>query len=85
MRSFIGGQSVATDDELIELALGLGLDPTLWLGTTGESGAERRARLDAGADILADDPDLAEPLSLLTTSAVEAHLALPVIVRAVTR
>lgn len=42
-------------DFVLEVALGT--PPELWLGEPGEGPAERAARLDAAADILADDPD----------------------------
>ncbi|UED88813.1 hypothetical protein [Streptomyces profundus] len=85
MRSFIGDQEIATEYEMTELAIGLGTDPELWLGSEGESEEERAARLDAAADILADDPELAGPVARLTALAIAEYLAMPEIVRAVTR
>ncbi|WP_049577952.1 hypothetical protein [Streptomyces sp. SBT349] len=73
MRSFIGSHEVLTTDDFIELALGLGTPPELWLGEPGETEAERAARLDAGADILADDPELAAPVAALAVAAIEEY------------
>ncbi|WP_049568247.1 hypothetical protein [Streptomyces sp. SBT349] len=73
MRSFIGTSEVLTPDDFIELALGLGTLPELWLGEPGETEAERAARLDAGADILADDPELAAPVTALAVLAFEEY------------
>ncbi|MFI7274117.1 hypothetical protein [Streptomyces sp. NPDC049879] len=75
MRAFIGAHEVLTDDDLIELSLGLGTPPELWLGVEGENAEERAARLDAGADILASDPDLAAPLTALAVAAIETYAA----------
>ncbi|MEV1011675.1 hypothetical protein [Streptomyces sp. NPDC049881] len=75
MRAFIGAHEVLTGDDLVELSLGLGTDPELWLGEVGETEQERAARLDAGADILADDPDLAAPLTALAVAAIETYAA----------
>ncbi|RKN43110.1 hypothetical protein [Streptomyces hoynatensis] len=73
MREFVGTHEVLSDEDLVELALGMGTDPELWLGVEGESEQERAARLDAGADILADDPDLAAPVTTLALAAIETH------------
>ena len=73
MRAFIGRHEVRDDDDLIDLAIGLGTPPELWLGENGESEEERAARLDAGVDILADDPDLAAPVTALAVAAIEAY------------
>ncbi|ARQ67507.1 hypothetical protein [Streptomyces marincola] len=76
MRAFIGTHEVLTTDDLVELALGLGTDPELWLGPhTTETAEERAARLDAGADILADDPELAAPVTALAVAAIETYAA----------
>ncbi|MEU7177259.1 MULTISPECIES: hypothetical protein [Streptomyces] len=56
MKFYIGRYEAVTDTDLIELALGTPID--LWLGQEDESAEERTARLDAGRDIIADDPDL---------------------------
>ncbi|MDT0270037.1 hypothetical protein RM844_27530 [Streptomyces sp. DSM 44915] len=85
MKQFIGDQKIATDDELVELALGFGVDPELWLGPDTETNAERAARLTAAADMLAEDPSLAAPLARLTARAIESYLAKSEFVRAVSR
>jgi hypothetical protein len=52
MKTFIGDQEIIAGDEALELAL------DLWLGPEEETEEEQAARLDAGRDILADDPEL---------------------------
>ncbi|AEW95898.1 MULTISPECIES: hypothetical protein [Streptomycetaceae] len=72
MRNLIGRHEVATDDELIELALGTPLD--LWLGPEdGESPEERAARLDAARDILADDPALFDRTTRMVAELIETR------------
>ncbi|RKN07280.1 hypothetical protein [Streptomyces radicis] len=73
MRSFIGAHEVLDDTDFVDLALGLGTPPELWLGESGESGEERAARLDAGADILAYDPDLTASVTVLAVLAIEEY------------
>ncbi|MFI7274212.1 hypothetical protein [Streptomyces sp. NPDC049879] len=75
MRAWIGAHEVLNDDDLVELSLGLGTPPELWLGVEGETAEEQAARLDAGADILASDPDLAVPLTALAIAAIETYAA----------
>ncbi|MCE7078841.1 hypothetical protein [Streptomyces sp. ST2-7A] len=70
MKSFIGRHEVRDHHDYLELSLGT--DPDLWLGVEGESASERAARLDAGLDILADDPDLAPAVVAVITEAI-AH------------
>ncbi|WP_425461432.1 hypothetical protein [Kitasatospora viridis] len=51
----IAGQTALTEDEFAELALGVDSAFTqLFTGVPGESEAERNARMDAAAGILAD-------------------------------
>ncbi|GAA2810045.1 hypothetical protein GCM10010441_38340 [Kitasatospora paracochleata] len=61
MKSIVAGQCAVDRDEFAELALGV--DEELFAGVPGESAVERRARMDAARDVLADlrreDPDLA--------------------------
>jgi hypothetical protein len=52
MHHFIGHHQVVAYDEALELAL------DLWLGPDEETDEERSARLAAGRDILAEDPEL---------------------------
>ncbi|MFF2044035.1 hypothetical protein ACFVVX_26810 [Kitasatospora sp. NPDC058170] len=64
MRSIVAGQTALNEDEFAELALGVDSEFThLFTGVPGESEAEREARTDAAADVLADlrreDPVLA--------------------------
>jgi hypothetical protein len=64
MKSFIGARHVLSAAEFVELALGLdddlspplaGIDLDLFRGPlTGETAAERAARLDVAAEVLAD-------------------------------
>ncbi|NGN64115.1 hypothetical protein G5C51_09385 [Streptomyces sp. A7024] len=56
MRSYVSGHQAVTDEDFAELALGTPLE--LWLGAEGETAEERAARLDAGRDILTDNPAL---------------------------
>ncbi|WP_461033490.1 hypothetical protein [Streptomyces mayteni] len=73
MRTFVGVHEARDGDEFIELALGTPLE--LWLGVEDESPEERAARLDAGRDILADDPDLIDRVSHIAALAIEEHAA----------
>ncbi|WP_103502300.1 MULTISPECIES: hypothetical protein [unclassified Streptomyces] len=68
MRAYIGRHEVLDHTDFIELSLGT--DPELWLGVEGESAEERAARLDAGLDILKDDPELAPAVALITADAI---------------
>lgn len=52
MKHFIGDQEVTADAEALELAL------DLYLGPEEETDEERDARLDAGRDLIAEDPEL---------------------------
>lgn len=52
MRHFIGHREIVTGDDTLQLAL------DLWLGSGDETDAERSARLDAGREIFAADPEL---------------------------
>ncbi|MGW0980302.1 hypothetical protein ACWD33_05620 [Streptomyces xiamenensis] len=72
MRSYIGTHEVLDNIDYLELSLGT--DPELWLGSAEESAEERAARMDAGDDILADDPELATPVAILTALAIEKHI-----------
>ncbi|WP_405740483.1 hypothetical protein OG422_05835 [Streptomyces sp. NBC_01525] len=79
MKNFFGRQQAVTDLDAIELALGT--PPALWLGEDGESPAERAARLDAAADIIAADPDLYDRSLHAAADLLETHphlTALPV-------
>ncbi|MFB7762622.1 hypothetical protein [Streptomyces xiamenensis] len=69
MRSFIGTHEVLDNADFLELALGT--PPELWLGSESETDEDRAARMDAAADILADDPELIAPVAAVTVMAVE--------------
>ncbi|MFD5319339.1 hypothetical protein [Streptomyces sp. NPDC127098] len=73
MRAFVGAHEALNEDEFIELALGTPLE--LWLGVEDETLEERAARLDAGRDILADDPGLIDRVSHIAALAIEEHAA----------
>ncbi|MDF4250441.1 hypothetical protein [Streptomyces sp. WMMB303] len=66
MRHYIGDQHVIADDEALELAL------DLYLGEDGESDEEAAARLDAGRDILAADPELFDRAARVVAEALTA-------------
>jgi hypothetical protein len=71
MRSIVAGHVAVTATDFVELALGTPVE--LWLGVEGETDEERAARLAAAADILADDPGLANRVSRVAAEAIEAH------------
>ncbi|WP_207931132.1 hypothetical protein [Streptomyces sp. 8K308] len=73
MRTFVGAHEARDGDEFIELALGTPLE--LWLGVEDETPEERAARLDAGRDILADDPGLIDRVTRVAALAIEEHAA----------
>ncbi|WP_130799183.1 hypothetical protein [Streptomyces otsuchiensis] len=68
MRAYIGRHEVLDHTDVAELSLGT--DPELWLGAEGETPEERAARLDAGLDILSDDPELAPAVAGLIADAI---------------
>lgn len=65
MRHFIGHHEIVTGDDTLQFAL------DLWLGPGGETPEERVARVDAGRQILADDPDLFDRVMHLVTGILE--------------
>ncbi|MFE3497577.1 hypothetical protein ACFXOS_31660 [Streptomyces sp. NPDC059175] len=71
MRAYIGGHQVVSVNDFIELALGTPAE--LWLGEEGETEQERAARLDAGRDILADNPELPDDVARIAAEVIEAH------------
>lgn len=71
MRAYIGRHRVLTRMDMAELALGVGTDAELWLGTGDETAGERAARLDAAVDILADDPGLSPAVVAVMVAALE--------------
>ncbi|MFX4294229.1 hypothetical protein [Streptomyces bohaiensis] len=68
MREYVGSHEVRTYEDWFELSMGT--EPQLWLGVEGESREERAARLDAGLDILADDPELTPAVAAIITDAI---------------
>ncbi|GHJ36032.1 hypothetical protein [Streptomyces sp. TS71-3] len=75
MRHFIGHREIVTGDDTLRFAL------DLWLGPGDETPEERAARLDAGRQILADDPDLFDRAMHLVTEVLD-HVATDVLDRA---
>lgn len=72
MRAYIGRHEVLTPEDMAELALGVGTDAELWLGTENETFDERTARMDAALDILRTDPELAAAVAVVMAAALEA-------------
>ncbi|MGY1437157.1 hypothetical protein [Streptomyces reniochalinae] len=66
MRHYIGDQQVIADDEALELAL------DLYVGQDDETEEETAARLDAGRDILAADPELFDRAARVVAAALVA-------------
>ncbi|WP_030271277.1 hypothetical protein [Streptomyces sp. NRRL B-24484] len=78
MKSIVAGQHAVDPEEFAELALGV--DEKLFAGVPGESPIERKARMDAARDILADlrreDRELADYAERLMSEApVPLHTA----------
>lgn len=71
MKRFVGRHEAVSEYDFAELALGT--PPELWLGVPGETDVERAARLDAGLDLLADDPDLSPAVVAVVTTALESR------------
>ncbi|OIJ69665.1 hypothetical protein [Streptomyces mangrovisoli] len=78
MRTYIGRHQALSASDFIELALGTPVE--LWLGVESESDEERAARLDAGRDILADNPGLPDDLIRLAAEVIEENPDLFVVV-----
>ncbi|MDI5967147.1 hypothetical protein [Streptantibioticus silvisoli] len=72
MKHFVAGREARTDIDALELALGTPLE--LWLGEEDETPEERAARLDAAADILADDPALLDRTTRLAVETIGATM-----------
>ncbi|MDX3855044.1 hypothetical protein [Streptomyces sp. AK02-01A] len=70
MKNIVSGHVAVSADEFVELALGTPLD--LWLGVEGESEMERAARMDAARDILAEELELLDRVSVVAAEAIEA-------------
>ncbi|MGW8380188.1 hypothetical protein [Streptomyces sp. ODS28] len=66
MRHYIGDQHIVTDDEALELAL------DLYLGEDDETDEETAARLDAGRDLLDEDPELFDRAARVVAEAFAA-------------
>ncbi|MGW3179677.1 hypothetical protein ACWDD9_10470 [Kitasatospora sp. NPDC001119] len=54
MKLYVGDQEALTPLEFAELALGVGIDVELFIGTEDETAEDRLVRLDAARDILRD-------------------------------
>ncbi|MFJ9697385.1 hypothetical protein [Kitasatospora sp. NPDC101183] len=54
VKLYVGGQEALTPLEFMELALGVGIDVELFIGSEDESDEDRLIRLDAARDILRD-------------------------------
>ncbi|PWI41146.1 hypothetical protein [Streptomyces sp. ICBB 8177] len=72
MHTYVGPHRAETTDDFLELAIGTPL--ALWLGEDGESEEERAARLDAAADILADDPAIVDRTTRLAVESIGATM-----------
>lgn len=71
MRAYIGRHEVRTNQDIAELALGVGTVAELWLGAGDETSGERAARMDAALDMLSDDPELAPAVAVVMAAALE--------------
>ncbi|MEU9076648.1 hypothetical protein [Kitasatospora sp. NPDC048538] len=71
MKLYVAGREAWTPREFAELALGVGVDVELFVGSEDESDADRLVRLDAARDILRDldGPAAAFGSALLHTAA----------------